>query len=428
MANGTTVIVGAGAVLDFCHKGVFPCVKNITDEVLKLRIQKVDGSYGFLIKNINDIIVKRLKTVGNPEVRRLFHPQLNFEDLLHVLELCLSYSTCWHDEYLQWKYFPPFGSLIEPNTILKDVDTVEYSRAAYALEEKVMEIVNQYDAAFREDTDSEMWYSDFWRSMGKLNIFTLNYDSTIEESVRDYEDGFNTMCDSEDYSRFSPRVYYENIKGKITIAHLHGGILFSEARSFPYEYSIRDLVKNKNYNAALIKRCGVVQTAPRSQAKEEFVQPYIISGSRKTEKMVDAPYNVYLSDLTRKVIENRRLLIIGYSFGDLYLNEILGLGMSVHGDNFKVVIVDKYPSSINDYPSLFQHLLSHCNPGAFNFISRMTKDTMSIEPGQKVFPIDVKDYYTPVVSKNGNLMVCMAGFKDAVLNHFSEMKRFLSIQ
>lgn len=129
MDVGITVIVGAGAVLDFEHKGLFPSVKNITDEVLKLLVQKVDGSYGFLIQNVNDIIVERLKTVGNPEIRRFFHPQLNFEDLLHVLEMCLTYSCCWHDEYLHWTYFPPFGSLIEPNSLLKDVNTVEYTRA-----------------------------------------------------------------------------------------------------------------------------------------------------------------------------------------------------------------------------------------------------------------------------------------------------------
>lgn len=38
MNNAVTIIVGAGAVLDFDHNGIFPSVKNITDEVLKLNI------------------------------------------------------------------------------------------------------------------------------------------------------------------------------------------------------------------------------------------------------------------------------------------------------------------------------------------------------------------------------------------------------
>lgn len=93
--------------------------------------------------------------------------------------------------------------------------------------------------------------------------------------------------------------------------------------------------------------------SPSNQAKEENLQPVIVSGSRKTEKMTFAPNNVYLSDLARKVIENNRLIIIGYSFGDLYLNELLGLGMDAHGDDFRVVIIDKFPSYINSYTSWF---------------------------------------------------------------------------
>ena len=42
MGNGVTIIAGSGAVLDFNHKGIFPPAKNITDEVLKQSIQKVE--------------------------------------------------------------------------------------------------------------------------------------------------------------------------------------------------------------------------------------------------------------------------------------------------------------------------------------------------------------------------------------------------
>lgn len=35
MNDAVTIIVGAGAVLDFDHKGIFPSIKNITDEVIR---------------------------------------------------------------------------------------------------------------------------------------------------------------------------------------------------------------------------------------------------------------------------------------------------------------------------------------------------------------------------------------------------------
>lgn len=102
------------------------------------------------------------------------------------------------------------------------------------------------------------------------------------------------------------------------------------------------MVKNRDYQTACKNRIGG-QFPPSNQEKEECLQPIIVSDSRKTEKMTFAPNNVYLSDLARKVVENKRLMIIGYSFGDLYLNEILGLGMAAHGEDFRVVIIDKYP-------------------------------------------------------------------------------------
>lgn len=425
MGNAVTVIVGAGAVLDFDHKGVVPSVKNMTEEVLKLSIQKVDGGERPLLRELNDFIVGKLNRVGQPEINRWIPPQLNFESLLHIVEMCISYSGCWHKEYAFWSAYPEFGTLIQPEDFLKDIQTYDYIRAAAGLQEMVMSIVNQYDTSFREDTASEQWYRDFWRSLsGNLNIFNLNYDNTIENSLGEYEDGFLPIKEGEEYSHFSAKQYLENPKCLSTIAHLHGQILFSEAKSFPFEHSTRDMVKNRDYQTARKNRM-MRQQNPSNQAKEEYIQPYIVSGSRKTEKMTFAPNNVYLSDLTRKVVENSRLLIIGYSFGDLYLNEILGLGIAAHGENFKVVIIDRFPPYISTYTSLFQHLSNRCNPQLHRFVSRLAGNKLSVEIGQDVFPIMVEGYDEPAISRNGNLMLCYNGFKNAVEKHGEAIRRHL---
>ena len=423
MGNGVTIIVGAGAVLDFEHKGISPSVKNITDEVLKLSIQKVDGGERPLLRELYDHVVRKLNKVL--ETNHIKPPQLNFENLLHVIEMCIAYSGCWSKEYISWLAYPEFGTLIQPVTFLKDIHTYDYIRAADELQKTVMSIVNQYDTAFNEDKSTEQWYRGFWKSLsGRSNIFNLNYDNTIEYSLDEYEDGFPPIKDGEEYSRFSAKRYYENPRGVSTIAHLHGQILFSVARSYPFDYSIRDMVKNRDYETACKNRTGG-QFPPSNQAKEEYLQPVIVSGSRKTEKMTFAPNNVYLSDLARKVIENNRLMIIGYSFGDLYLNEILGLGMAAHGDDFRVVIIDKYPPYINSYISWFQYLAHGCNPEELIFVSRLAKDRLFVEIGQEEFPLIVGEYGVPVVSRNGKLMMCINGFKDAVMNNKETILEFL---
>jgi len=425
MKDAITIIVGAGAVLDFEHKGVFPSVQNITEEVLKLNIQKVKGGQRPLLRELNDYVVEKLKHVGRPGVDRFVPSQLNFEILLQVVEMCLAYSGCWHKEYLSWPSPPEFGALIRPDKFLKDIQTYEYIRAAYGLQKTVMSIVNQYDATFCEDIAKEQWYRDFWKSWsGKSNVFSLNYDNTIENSLGEYEDGFLPLKNGEDYSRFSATKYIDNRRGLSTIAHLHGNNLFSEAKEYPFEYSIRDMVKNRDYNTACKNRMGGQQN-PSNQAKEDYLQPYIVSGLRKTEKMTFVPNNVYLSDLTRKVIENNRLMIIGYSFGDLYLNEILGLGMAAHGDNFKVVIIDKFPPYIDTYTSFFQYLAHNSN--LYSFVSRLAKDRLYIEIGQKEFPLIVERHDAPVYSRNGNLMMYIGGFKDAVEKHGEAIRRHLCI-
>jgi len=341
--------------------------------------------------------------------------------------MCISYSGCWHKEFVSWPALPEFGTLIQPDEFLKDIQTYEYIRAAYGLQKTVMSIVNQYDASFGAGTSTEQWYRDFWNSLsGRSNIFNLNYDNTIENSLGEYEDGFLPIEDGKDYSRFSAKRYYENQRGVSTIAHLHGQILFSEAREYPFEYSIRDMVKNRDYETACKNRIGRQQN-PSNQAKEEYEHPDIVSGLRKTEKMTFVPNNVYLSDLTRKVVENNRLMVVGYSFGDLYLNEILGLGMAAHGDDFKVVIIDKFPQYINSYTSLFQHIAHRCNPQEYSFVSRLSKDRLYVEIGQTEFPLIVGKYGVPVVSRNGNLMMCISGFKDAVVNHKEIIMEFLEM-
>ena len=421
--DAVTIIVGAGAVLDFEHKGLFPSVKNITDEVLKLSIQTVEGGERLLLRELYDHVVAKLNKVS--DVNHIKRAHLNFENLLHVIEMCIAYSGCWRKEYISWLAFPEFGTLIQPDKFLKDIHTYDYVRAAYGLQKTVMGIVNQYDVSFEEDTSMEQWYRGFWKSLsGRSNVFNLNYDNTIEKSLGEYEDGFHPIKEGEDYSRFSAKQYYENRRGLSTIAHLHGQILFSEAKSYPYEYSIRDMVKNRDYQTACNNRIGG-KFPPSNQAKEEYLQPVIVSGSRKTEKMTFAPNNVYLSDLTRKVTKNNRLMIIGYSFGDLYLNEILGLGMAAHGEDFKVVIIDKYPSYINSYSSWFQHLTHGGNPQEYVFISRLAKDRLFVEVGQEEFPLIFDGNNKPLISRNGNLMMCISGFKDAVEKHGDEIRRFL---
>ena len=59
------------------------------------------------------------------------------------------------------------------------------------------------------------------------------------------------------------------------------------------------------------------------------------------------------------------------------------------------------------------------------FVSRLVKARRFVEIGQEKFSIIMDGYDKALVSRNGNLMMCIGGFKNAVEMHGVEIKRFL---
>ena len=60
-------------------------------------------------------------------------------------------------------------------------------------------------------------------------------------------------------------------------------------------------------------------------------------------------------------------------------------------------------------------------------MSRLVKDRLFVEVGQEKEPLIVGEYGVPVVSRNGKLMMCINGFKDAVMNNKDTILEFLGV-
>ena len=54
------------------------------------------------MREIYEHVVKKLNRVL--ETNHIKPPQLNFENLLHVIEMCIAYSGGWHKEYVSWTW------------------------------------------------------------------------------------------------------------------------------------------------------------------------------------------------------------------------------------------------------------------------------------------------------------------------------------
>lgn len=418
MNRRTTAVLGAGAVLDFDFNGQpKPTTKYITEKVVGEKIQGYDEIDSELIKHIYKFVVDASRAEYlrlHPEVRH-YDPSISFEDLFAVIETLFSYSGTWKHEHY------PF-SLISA-LVKSDLDnySVDYERAMHAIINKIVEIVIAYDELFKKD-GRENWYKGFWKAFdGKLDVFNLNYDTTVEYSLGDYVDGYVPF--TQDYERFEPEVLWNASPDKATVNHLHGCILYGDINPKPTEfyYSHRDLYK---FYPDVVKEAFISrQWLPRTQTGNSIFYSPIITGLKKTDKICYMPHNFYHANLVKKIIENPSLFICGYSFGDLCVNQLLQRHKLIHDKKERVVVVEKWPEYVNDdRVSLYRYFMNNISGGLKEFVERITESGVApLESFKEFQKINDGCWQSP----NGVFRLYTKGVKVAMDQHRDEIMAFI---
>jgi len=135
-----------------------------------------------------------------------------------------------------------------------------------------------------------------------------------------------------------------------------------------------------------------------------------LTGLRKTDKLNCIPFDFYHGNLYNCIIRNRGLIIAGFSFGDLYMNQVLERMVQIHGENMRIVLVDRWYIDGSDNEALESYITSNVPLQMRNFISKIT-DANSVR--ELATQLHYKDTDTPMVSSNGCLMLMVGGFKQA---------------
>ena len=418
MNRRTTAVIGAGAVLDFDFNGLpKPTTKFITEKIVGEKIQGYDDIDSELIKHIYNLVVDASRAEYlrlHPAVRH-YDPSISFEDLFEVIETLFSYSGTWKHEHY------PF-SLISA-LVKSDLNNymVDYERAMHAIIKKIVEIVITYDELFKKD-GRENWYKGFWKAFdGKLDVFNLNYDTTVEYSLSDYVDGYVPF--TQDYERFEPEVLWNASPDKATVNHLHGCILYGDINPKPTEfyYSHRDLYK---FYPDVVKEAFISrQWLPRTQTGDSIFYSPIITGLKKTDKICYMPHNFYHANLVKKIIENPSLFICGYSFGDLYVNQLLQRHKLIHDKKERVVVVEKWPDYVNeDCVSLYRYFMDNTSGGLKEFVERITEAGVApLESFKDFQKINDGCWQSP----NGVFRLYTKGVKVAMEQHRDEIMDFM---
>ena len=407
-SNRITVLLGAGATADIqgaSTKEITDRVKRIDDDILRFVIKRMDEYYG--------------------------EGKYNFEDIYHTLELLLSYCGLNNTdvEGEDKLHLSPFitpqekcGHLFETSNVLAIKETVEkvikaitqcvYNKNdADDLHSGTSRLVtdSQTELAERRQAINEGWFGGFWRSLSeiyKMDICKLNYDDYLELCLQEkYEDGFSKNGYTKPFETNNIVLTKEN-----RLFHLHGSILFG-------------------FNDDTIKKCWEYQVASesllttnRSQDNSRYINAPIISGLNKTNRVFQKPFSIYLQLFMQALIINPRLLIIGYSFNDIYINELLELFIGIHGLNGKVAIIDKLNATIyKEYFVLNKELkpnplYSKVNNNICHFI---------VHAFNRTNPFESYSDQSYIQSPNGCVRVYLSGFKNAVMKNDKELMEYL---
>lgn len=344
----TTFIIGAGSTLDLdLPQGIVRhSITNITNEVCKPYINIFnDMKPTDLVQEIYNRLMEVYPAVKKKIADETSKPNINFEHIFHVLEMLYSYNWIWNGQCNNPRMFPVFAPFTNPN-ISFDGRILHSIMGDFIL--RIMDIIHPYDEYFRSSPTSNSWYKAFYnRFQTNSDYFILNYDTTIENSILEYEDGFEDDGKQNVFQRFNPRRLFDNSNKLSTINHLHGCInyhfsSYKDSNEDVYSYLSHDLYKYPDYKTVRDLMIGRSQSDPTNQSGETYHSAPIITGLRKTDKLNCIPFDFYHANLANCITRNHKLVINGYGFGDLYCNQLIERMNFLHGDRKRIVVIDKW--------------------------------------------------------------------------------------
>lgn len=331
--NRIIALIGAGATVD---------IGGINSKELTNSVIETDD----FLKKVYSAMCEK-----NPNV------QINFEDIMNALEILLSMKA--RNNQIQNPTSLSTFAELSPKFVKESLEDI--MSAHLMLLQNIAEKINDYDKAFMTN-EANKFFVDFWRdSLEKAfwDIVTLNYDTCLEQCLRNqFVDGFTLLekvmgiyvdtnggWQSPLASRFEPRIL-EKPGDCSRIMHLHGSINFARAKpnDESNKYSLRegddDMYKYPSYEQARTNWHKWYDLQNANQAKEIIFNDPIISGLKKPDKVLGFyPYAYYFYEFHKAIINNKNLLIVGYSFGDIYLNNLLLRVAEFHGTLRRVVVI-----------------------------------------------------------------------------------------
>lgn len=407
-------LLGAGAALDW-HKA--PTTNVITQRLIEGGFKNKQG------KTVTSVIYEWLLNKANKKTDINFETIINvIEDFIHYWSLDessqihgLSYFTgrnCerW-DDFINFKRvsdrqieIPDGGDRINSRGHIGDGPSAEAKYFELLLME-VLDAISSYinDYSYcthdhyqvlekeenKEINDLACSYFERIKNQ-RLRVYTLNYDRVIQylffrTGIQAFQ-GFSTMNLfprlKEDPSLDPLRILTDRETN--CIYHLHGNVnweVLSENENQLPTYSFK-----LSYGPNFTFNDGFAEMA--IEKGKRMLVSSIITGFQKAQRTSLSPFRQMASSFDHDCLTGNELIIIGYSFGDEHINDVIRNARK-HNTKVKIKIIDP---AFDDEGFLFRflHHWGYMVPGMFR---NEGKDKVVIEHFDvEIFKIGFKQY------------------------------------
>ncbi|MDB5052654.1 MAG: hypothetical protein JWM44_704 [Bacilli bacterium] len=201
--------------------------------------------------------------------------------------------------------------------------------------------------------------------------------------------------------------------------HLHGSIRYGHpnlGNRFIFEDQRDDLYLFDTYQNASSTWFG--RSGATAQSHDETLIGPIITGLRKTDKLLPFPYSTYYYQVQKSLMESPRLLIIGYSFGDYHINSLLERIINHHGRDRKVVVITYLTYQQRDDWCPDASAMDWIGNEMFSFIAKAFIENNPFHGRNS--------YQNPLISNDQCVRVYLEGVQDAFQNHGTDILNFLT--
>ncbi|HEY1682891.1 MAG TPA: SIR2 family protein [Candidatus Tumulicola sp.] len=358
-----TVIVGSG----FSQSVGLPSTDALTNTIRDTLGPPLDDSrYGW-VPWIHKEPLTFAQAMGR--FASSYYSRPNFETILHLAEAGLAYSATRYWIQVRDQAKPAYGAFTIPNpqwadflqeaqqTDLLDFINTSVDLIAKTLAEAVKTIEDARLASLRR-------IIDLLSKHFNVTFATLNYDELLERCVDEWVDGYE-----DDGRHFNPNLLMRATDSPF-ILHLHGSVRFYFLRT--NEHTREQICRAPTWTFDGIQNATRWVIGPATaQSGEALTVGTMITGLRKTDKVLHPPYGYFQYKLQDALMKSPRLLVLGYGGSDLYLNGLITEMRRIHGDNIRSAFIVQHeidtPATNAEYaPAIFSGF--NDRPGVEGFL------------------------------------------------------------